>query len=461
MSKLGVTRILNKLVRELEGSSAAFRYRTDSTLVHELIMSANAVELEIYHILEKRGYEPLDTKELQLLVKQGAEFICTETYDKVYADLSKTDREGLVGTPINFSVIIKQKMRVWRYSKVGGSKYKKNLTYFSTVKEYYKPSVDKVMTRLNKFFKDDIKSGKVKKIENEGKGFLDLGHNENNTIADRQVAAANAFLYNSLRPNKATVTSKITTSQLMDLGLDISMIKRGSYQRDIVSISLESASRNRNSAEEHSIKKAMIKDIERALDRLKIIDIEGSDSRPKTERKKIIKAFAKGIKKGPGVKVKTEDTKLKISKKVSTKKTIKSKTSKGKTSSVNTSAAIAAALKLPKGGKKSTSNSILSLPALINAKLAGTVKKNMGKPGLVYRTGRFAESVQATSVIKTAKGYPSIGFTYQKSPYQVFEDGLGKAPWANGQRDPRKVIEVSIREIARSLIEGRFYTRRE
>ena len=52
------------------------------------------------------------------------------------------------------------------------------------------------------------------------------------------------------------------------------------------------------------------------------------------------------------------------------------------------------------------------------------------------------------------------GYDYQKNPYQVFEVGQGQAPWANTDRDPRKLIDKSIREIAAQFAIGRFYTRR-
>jgi hypothetical protein len=84
----------------------------------------------------------------------------------------------------------------------------------------------------------------------------------------------------------------------------------------------------------------------------------------------------------------------------------------------------------------------------------------MQSPELVNRTGRFAESVRVTDIIKTPKGFPSVGYTYQANPYQIFEDGKGSAPWANGERDPRSLIDGSIREIAAKLAIGRFYTRR-
>ena len=114
-------------------------------------------------------------------------------------------------------------------------------------------------------------------------------------------------------------------------------------------------------------------------------------------------------------------------------------------------------------GKKtqvSTATNILSLAALINAKLPETVRKNMKSPGLVNRTGRFANSTRIVDAIYTKNGYPSFGYTYQKDPYQVFEPASGAAPWSNQQRDPKKLIDRSIREIAATILQGRFFTRR-
>ncbi len=81
----------------------------------------------------------------------------------------------------------------------------------------------------------------------------------------------------------------------------------------------------------------------------------------------------------------------------------------------------------------------------------------MGDPALNYRTGRFANSVRATDMATTAGGFPSIGYTYQRSPYQTFEIGGAQG---SADRDPRKIINTSIREIAAQYAIGRFYTRR-
>lgn len=96
----------------------------------------------------------------------------------------------------------------------------------------------------------------------------------------------------------------------------------------------------------------------------------------------------------------------------------------------------------------------------INARLPQKVSENMEPPALENRTGRFAASVRAVDVNRTRMGYPSIGYTYQKNPYQIYETSTGKRPWSSLERDPRTLIDRSIREIAAELQLGRFYTRR-
>jgi hypothetical protein len=98
---------------------------------------------------------------------------------------------------------------------------------------------------------------------------------------------------------------------------------------------------------------------------------------------------------------------------------------------------------------------------ILNSRLSGTVAKNMGTPRLNYRTGRFAESVRVEQISKTSKGFPSIQYTYMRYPYEVFEfPGSGSPLAQQGQRDPRNLIDLSIREIMAEYAIGRFYTRR-
>ena len=102
----------------------------------------------------------------------------------------------------------------------------------------------------------------------------------------------------------------------------------------------------------------------------------------------------------------------------------------------------------------------LGLLMLLNKKLPQKIQQKMGLPGLVNRTGRFASSVQAVNVTDDSQGIPSIAYTYQKNPYQIFETSTGQRPWSTLERDPRTLIDESIRELAAEMALGRFTTRR-
>jgi hypothetical protein len=101
-----------------------------------------------------------------------------------------------------------------------------------------------------------------------------------------------------------------------------------------------------------------------------------------------------------------------------------------------------------------------SLIGIINAKLPERVANNMGAPGLVYRTGRFANSTKVVNVETTKDGYPSVIFDYQRNPYDVFDRTKGASPWNTPARDPRALVDKSVREIVQEMAIGRFYTRR-
>jgi hypothetical protein len=188
-----------------------------------------------------------------------------------------------------------------------------------------------------------------------------------------------------------------------------------------------------------------------------ITDAPGSDSFTELEKKRILKAAT-----DPFTQLKNKRTKVKTS---STKR----KTSTSKVQTVGQSVAITHLASKKKAGTRGTNrrtkkssmgfDQVKFLGAL-NRDLPDTVRKNMKEPGLVNRTGTFAESVKVTEITQTPQGFPSVGYTYKRDPYEVFEEGSG-SKWANGYRDPRTLIDRSIREIATQFAIGRFYTRRQ
>ena len=190
----------------------------------------------------------------------------------------------------------------------------------------------------------------------------------------------------------------------------------------------------------------------------RIIDMKGSSSIRQKASAHITKRLTSKLIKNKNIKVKIDPTlknadgesKGKASKEAKKNRAVKAAITKGRIP----------ARKSQKRAKKGVSSDPLRLIGVINQRLPDTVRKNMNAPALQNQTGRFAESVKLTDVIRTPKGMPSFGYTYQKSPYQIFEVGTGEAPWATPERDPRKLIDRSIRELAAQFALGRFYTRR-
>ena len=113
----------------------------------------------------------------------------------------------------------------------------------------------------------------------------------------------------------------------------------------------------------------------------------------------------------------------------------------------------------PQKRTKKSDYGVLRLIGILNDRLPKTVAKNMGSPRLENRTGRFAGSARVTDIAITAKGHPSIGYTYRRDPYEVFEASSGTR-FSSKDRDPRAVIDLSIRELAAQQAIGRLFTRR-
>ncbi len=117
--------------------------------------------------------------------------------------------------------------------------------------------------------------------------------------------------------------------------------------------------------------------------------------------------------------------------------------------------------KTTKRAKRQPANNPIGLVALLNRSLPAQVQKNMAPirgafpRRLTYRTGRFASSAEVTNVAP----YPNmveIQYTYDKDPYQVFEQGSGSRFATGPARDPREIIGQSIREIAQQMMGTRF-----
>lgn len=209
----------------------------------------------------------------------------------------------------------------------------------------------------------------------------------------------------------------------------------------------------RGSKEEKQIQELFLRAFQMTFENIEYENLRGSSTLfEKIETTIIHDNLVKNLKNNKNIKIKTGSKRVKT--KTRTKVTEEGKKGKGFSAApISRGGAFAS-----KPTKANQSNvSLIRLIGVLNQQLPEQVIQNMESPRLNYRTGRFASSVRVTDITQTAKGFPSIGYTYRKYPYQTFEPGYAQG---DVNRDPRKLIDLSIREIAAQFAIGRFYTRR-
>jgi len=329
-----------------------------------------------------------------------------------------------------------------------------NGRYRNIYKQVYK-SYDTILNNFAETVHEISVEVLGKSAGSKAKNYWALSHDENEGIAESTVKDS---LLDALEDTDIKYDDAV--EWLKNSGVQIEIVRNTKTNRMFVLIG--SVVQNYEDGKSTRQKKADLQKIVKGASKLanemgeEIIGLKGSDSFYDIKRKKLIEKVVKEFEKAPNVEVVAkENTKVKKTK-------TKVKDSKQRKQAISTRS------NLTKSGvvanrarkvKKGVASSPLKLLALINQKLPKVVAKNMGDPALNYRTGRFASSARATDVAMTAKGFPSIGYTYQKSPYSVFESTSGSR-FSSVDRDPRILIDRSMREIAQELAIGRFYTRR-
>ena len=435
MSKRRLADEVLSLIKGFDESNKQVRKEL-GTHTHKMGISQASLQTEIINQIPQ--FNELDTSQktrIKSLAKEYAKKIADKVYDQYKQEKYKPFTE-VVGQRNAFSVIM--------HGKADGGRIK---NVFTSFKNSIKGPKNELIRKINEILQEANKEQLTRG------NFLDLGHKGGSAIA--------RFRRTETIKRLTNVAQKegITQKDLIDWGFTMTLSKKDTLDKTVFQVGFEGASRNRLEGA-GSLKKVR-KGTEKALnDLLKNIvnnrnyeDLKGSDSRREITTKKIIKSFQDGIKNSNNIKLtKKVDTKIKLSNGKEVSKTKKDKTKPGKSLQASIGQDIRSRI-----NKGQSAQSVIGLATLINQKLPQTVMANMKPPALQNRTGRFAQSVRVTDVMLTQKGYPSIGYTYRKNPYQTFEMGQKQG---SKDRDPRNLIDKSIREIAAELLVGRFFTRR-
>lgn len=446
MSTANLHRFLDELYLDLEGSSDEFRDKVANRLTHALTFSARRLTTQTKKELRARNIS-FDDKAITNLANRAYKPIEREI--KLFLN-----KKGIINdsrTRFDSSSFVAY------FSTLEGSNFINN---FKKVKSSYKVSMSKYYRDLQELLDEPIlkrgKKGTFGPTIEEVGGFFNVGHEQDKGVLELRVREAVERISQEVgdwRVEDFVATSKSRVA--------IELRALMAPERGVMRVTVESKHENIKDASKVLGKKTqLLKSINRAINRITrkkgFPFLEGSDSPIEVKRKQAAKIVIDKFDKVKGLKkVKSDDLKIKKSSSKGVTKKIRPKVTRGPRLLFGK---VQPELKLHQ--KTNAGPSLFSLAVLINAKLPETVAKNMGFPKLVWRKGRFAESVQVMNVIKTPKGFPSFEYTYQRDPYQVFEVGIGKKPWSTINRDPKKIISKSIREIAATFAIGRFYTRR-
>lgn len=385
-----------------------------------------------------------------------------------------TDSEAIMGrlleefknlNPKNVSVVVRGNKRRFTVTtlvenprdleKVWRGKNLVAIDAFQSIKEGYRDLMNKLWADIGKYVQELSGISEGSKFK---KTAFNLEHKLGESIAERRVGRGISELYNRVRAQVGS--DKKATQVFKELGLEVYLKYISTAEKTTVEVFAGSASKNkRQSIKEKElitkVKGSIATAIATKLARgSKIPSWSGSDDRIQIEKKKVVDTFYDSLATKRKKKI---NTNLNLSKTTSTKKTVKKKVKNKPIRKKPVSVLAKERIIQTKSRQRNSAESYISLQALLNAKITKQVLVNMKEPALRNRTGRFARSVRITDVTPTPQGFPSVGYTYQKEPYQVFERGYKQG---SEERDPRKLIDKSIREIALEYITGRFFTRR-
>lgn len=459
MSQQSINKFLKNFQKKLDERSKVYRRKNANKESQIFVLSKKAIQRGIKDSIKKAYGIPITPtsklpesfkmvlQDLEPKINQSITNI--KTVIKFYkTNNSKTKGDGVIVREL------KSKQYEGVYVFIASERAKsKRVDVFNRVFQTYIDELEYLAKKVAETLNDIEKSKGPSKINfgSQAKNYWQLEHSKEEGVAETQLADALDFAFNNANFPPG-VSKQDVVALLASVGIQLTFIRDTKLRRMRIFI----GSKASNELEGGIIgkeKRDLLTDLRNLgkEEKQQLYTLSGSDSFRDIDKKTLIKNATQPFKKLKNAKVKTKNTKIKHSKKTATlDKKPKNTISSSKQKPVKSRQAL----------NRKPSSSLPDLRMLIgvlNQQLPRTVAKNMEDPRLNYRTGRFASSVKVTDIITTKKGFPSVGYTYDKYPYQTFEPGYRQG---SVERDPRRLIDVSIREIAVQFAIGRFYTRR-
>jgi len=466
MAQKDLLAFLNKLDSELKRSSKEYRREQADKRAHIFRYNSGKFAKQIKIQAEAQGI-PLNNKDREFINKE-ADGLLTKlkrSLPRIKADEKKIT-SGKSFIRMTFTSSVKKK-----------SQYGDPDSIYGKIYDTYRPHLKVAFTNIQNYLRQqeftNEKTGRTKnkalrtktgKVREAPGREVQLGHVEGKSVIESLIRDAfeDVLGDESIFTETGDALKEPDIRKMMaDLGIDVSLIKDAKI--DTYTVELEAAVDNRSGGDLLKKQKKKLQDqIKAAIKKLGGIEnLSGSDTPREKYIKKTRQEVLEPFKNLKNVKVSAKDLKINDTSS-SGNKNSKAKAKKAARSKKRIGRAAlpaVARMRRKKAADRSAARQPLELLGIFNQRLPETVKKNMQEPALVNRTGTFADSVQVTEIQRTPQGFPSIGYTYKRNPYDIFEVGSGN-PRATPERDPRILIDKSIREIAAQFAIGRFYTRR-
>lgn len=447
MAKADLNKLAKRIQKEIEESSTAYRRLVSDRKAHSITISQQKILTQVKREMESRaGYEK------NKLPKTITDIIDTEVPKMVsgmYRDIKNYNNDQkfslvseLTGSSVNFTFNL-------------AAKPGRSANIFNAFRKVKQDNQKTLLRKLRAAIKK-LNAGRSEgnQIRNIGKNFLDIGHQEGSAVSTQRTQAVQKVLF------EWGMNIKGGKKFLKDISdkVNLKLTKKDGEPVDTIEAELESKflNRKRGGGAEKALSLELAKDLDTILKGEGAemwVNQGGSDSKFEKIEKTFLNPFAAKARRSPGITANFSEKRIKKSTSTARGKTKKVKVTQG---ARTIDKLIAPTPAFATGSRQS----MFAVMAMINKKLPDVVKKNMRAPRLESQTGALARSVEVKEVMATRKGFPSFGYTYEKEPYQVFETGKGVEPWATPERDPRNLIDRSIREIAADMALGRFFTRR-
>ena len=445
MARKDLTNLAIILEDKLKKSSEDYRRLVSDFEAHVVTIDVAKVSDQVRkELIHRSGGNVKLPESIERIIVEEVPIMCKKLYTAFDPAAFNTNRRRYIvgyrtGTEKSFTFKLAAKpnsrLNVFRYFRRAKQQAQRSFVI----------KLDKQIAKLNTGRQESSQIARLREENKKGKlvigAFLDIGHVDDSAVTMQRQRALNEALYD-FGP-MAGEANKFVRELFSEFELVIE--KEGAPRPGVISelhVFLQGKGENRGE-DVRKLQSALNK----LVDETNWPESKASDSPIVVAEKTILNELAKN----KGANFKTQKIKNK-----------KSRGTSGKKKSRGVAAPRVKTEAVVVGGRTNTRakkglTSIQRLVGVLNTQLPRVVAKNMGDPRLNNRSGRFAASVRVTDVGTTPQGFPSIGYTYMKNPYQTYETGFKQG---DPDRDPRKLIDSSIREIASSMAIGRFYTRR-